>query len=240
MFEEFEDHVNFYLNKLTNHKRCVSFLIKSENCVENPGPFLARVYDYYNSHYSSSVVCNKKKKKNRSQGDNFHCLQRHKIQQSCNESNSIDTLPNLRNRRNADRPDSGGLFSNFREVSHDLETPNEIGNGFKLYAMPPTSDKGIPRPISVTHFTALNFSDYEKCPRCLNESPSIFPKLYCSSQVAAQIRFRGKHLLDVMKNVSPQTNFTKIQRSVAFSIKRNCSCSLISSGTHLFNKNEAL
>lgn len=58
-WEEYEEKVNFYFEDLKNKKICVNFLVVQEVCVENSGPALIKLYDYYNTQHESSVVSEK-------------------------------------------------------------------------------------------------------------------------------------------------------------------------------------
>lgn len=82
----------------------------------------------------------------------FIDFQRYQIQQSCNDSRTVDSwlkpdtageTVNGRRRRDVDATAKSGPFANFKDVSHDLEAPNLISSRFEVFAMPPPSKKGL-------------------------------------------------------------------------------------------------
>lgn len=68
------------------------------------------------------------------------------------------------------------------------------------------------------------------CAHCLQDVPDIFPRLYCSAQVAVKIFILSKHIFEFHLDLSPRLNMTTMRRPVSFTMKKECQCSILNSG----------
>ncbi|KAK6643487.1 hypothetical protein RUM43_004992 [Polyplax serrata] len=200
-WEEYEEKVNFYFEDLKNKKICVNFLVVQEVCVENSGPALIKLYDYYNTQHESSVKYN--------------------LTPQCHNGSWASTQDNVKQESKRDLRYEQSLttpiyeverFESFTNFDPDLATPQGVGGVPPVYALPPKPDGQGPH-----------------CAHCLQDVPDIFPRLYCSAQVAVKIFILSKHIFEFYLDLSPRINMTAMRRPVSFTMKKECQCSILNS-----------
>ncbi|XP_050576186.1 alpha-1-macroglobulin-like [Bombus affinis] len=247
-FEEDQDTMTIYFDKLTGQNTCVSFRIIQEYFVDHLKPANVRLYDYYQQELTVST--------------------NYTIASICSSAEPVDeqTTPNqLSTMKQYKEFNTSPVNSSFFVVNHELAVPDGIEGPIPVYMKPDAYDKtemaittnGSPdltptfatedqtvstiqieneEPVQVepdieikntTSITETNIplpmGVNQSCPVCM-ELPSNISDVYCSASSAVKVAIRRLRKVRLLLDLHPSREVQRLRATVEFTLSPNCSC----------------
>ncbi|XP_029039421.1 murinoglobulin-1-like [Osmia bicornis bicornis] len=246
-FEEDNDMVSIYFDKLTSQRNCISFKIIRENVVDRLEPANVKLYDYYQQELMVSSS--------------------YKIASMCGSAEPIDEKPakNLTFQLNAMRlPTKDVLNSSFVVMKYELDVPEGMEGPVPVYVKPNTIDykmettiatNGVPEltPTLGTEDQTVQWGEQEPvqeefdsqiknttdietdvwsptgaeqfCPVCMDKIPSDIRDIYCSASSVVKVAIRRLRKARMLLDLHASREVQRLRATVEFTLSSNCSCS---------------
>nr|XP_012138167.1 PREDICTED: murinoglobulin-1-like [Megachile rotundata] len=245
-FEENNDVVVIYFDKLFDEKTCVSFTIIRENFVDYLEPANVILYDYYQQELM--VYSN------------------YKVPSMCSSAEPIDEQPitdvsfKLKSMR---QPVEIELNSSFVDTKQEVAIPEGMEGPVPVYVKPETIDYKLETTIATNGLSDLtptlgiedqtvqwgeqepvqeefdsqirNTTDIETddasptgaeqfCPVCMESLPSDFTEIYCSARSVVKAAIRRLRKTRMLLDLHASREVQRLRSAVEFYLSPNCVC----------------
>ncbi|OAD58540.1 Alpha-2-macroglobulin-like protein 1, partial [Eufriesea mexicana] len=232
-FEDDQDIVTIYFDKLTAQKTCISFRIVREYIVDRLEPANVKLYDYYqpeltvSTNYKIASLCSSAEPVDEQATPNFRLgIEYNKISASekIEELIAVYVKPDTYY-----KTDATTITNELPDLTTTFATDQTVPT------IPVTEERPIEVYLKLLTYAYNYCSRYmvlsaptrakENCPVCMDTLPSDISDIYCSARSAAKVAIRRLHKVRLLLDLHVSREIKRLRTTVEFTLSPNCSCS---------------